>query len=380
MRARPLRQPLLLSLGLFASTAFLAGHGPAYASLTAPNRPSAPAKNPQGIPNRFWHWRGCRLRYQVLGEENEGPALLFVHGLFVNADHWRRNLPALADAGYRVYAVDLLGSGYSDKPAPDDAEAAELNGERNRELAPVSAELSTRDGALRTAEVPLKHPHGSFYNFYTWSEQVADFAREVVKSERTILVGNSVGSVVSLQAASDAPELFGGVMLVNPRFREEHVAEASPLARPVVGLVQSLLRETPVGSALFGAAANKETVKTILEEPYFDKEQVTEELVDVLLAPLLTEGAKEVVFDTLAYSTGPLLEQILQEKRIKAPVWVCWGKEDPWTPEKRVDSLERFGEVERIEAFEKVGHCPHDEAPEVFNELMLEFAAKVRRR
>ena len=32
---------------------------------------------------------------------------------FVNADHWRKNLPVLAEAGFRVYAIDLLGSGYS---------------------------------------------------------------------------------------------------------------------------------------------------------------------------------------------------------------------------------------------------------------------------
>ncbi len=37
-----------------------------------------------------------------------------------NADHWRKNTAALAalDPTVRVYAIDLLGYGFSDKPNP----------------------------------------------------------------------------------------------------------------------------------------------------------------------------------------------------------------------------------------------------------------------
>ena len=37
---------------------------------------------------------------------------------FVNADHWRQNMPALAKAGFRVFSIDLLGYGYSSLAAP----------------------------------------------------------------------------------------------------------------------------------------------------------------------------------------------------------------------------------------------------------------------
>lgn len=66
----------------------------------------APEIGASGLPNRFWEWRGQRIRYQVAGEDNVcGPSLVLVHGLFVNADHWRNNISALAgEYGMRVSA------------------------------------------------------------------------------------------------------------------------------------------------------------------------------------------------------------------------------------------------------------------------------------
>jgi len=46
---------------------------------------------------------GGSLRYW---ERGEGPPVVFVHGLLVNADLWRLVIPAVADAGYRCLAPD----------------------------------------------------------------------------------------------------------------------------------------------------------------------------------------------------------------------------------------------------------------------------------
>ena len=73
----------------------------------------------------------------------------------------------------------------------------------------------------------------SRYNIFTWSNEVSDFIQEVIQCP-VVLVGNSLGALVSLQAAIDRPELVHGLLLVNPRFRQEHVAEAPPLARPLL--------------------------------------------------------------------------------------------------------------------------------------------------
>ena len=50
------------------------------------------------------------LRYFERGPA-DGPPVVFVHGLLVNADLWRHVVPGLADAGFHTYAVDWpLGS------------------------------------------------------------------------------------------------------------------------------------------------------------------------------------------------------------------------------------------------------------------------------
>ena len=337
-----------------------------------------PPTNPNGIPNLSWTWRGFNVRYQALGVDNDGPAVVFVHGLFVNADHWRRNMPVLADAGCRCYAIDLLGYGYSDKPHPTSEEAKAASGENGRALGAPEAELGTAWGGRRQANVEESHPLGSVYNFYTWSEQLMDFVDDIVGSEHVCLVANSIGSISALQAAIDCPDRVSSVAIVNPNFRELHVSEQPswlrPLVVPLVSAVQKALREN--GQPLFDALATPGTVKQILKEPYHDAEQVTDELVDVLLSPLLLEGAADVVFDTLSYSAGPLPEQQLADPRLRAPVLVCWGEKDPWTPSARVLGLERFERVEKVVPLPNTGHCPHDEAPQLVNPLLQEFVLR----
>ena len=64
-----------------------------------------------------FRWKHGEIFYRHAGE-GDAPPVLFVHGVGAGARSfmWRRNfLPLSRD--FRTYAVDLLGFGYSDKPA-----------------------------------------------------------------------------------------------------------------------------------------------------------------------------------------------------------------------------------------------------------------------
>ena len=49
--------------------------------------------------------------------------------------------------------------------------------------------------------------------------------RILTRAGRATLVANSIGSISALQCALDCPQLFDGVCIVNPNFRELHSAE-----------------------------------------------------------------------------------------------------------------------------------------------------------
>ena len=94
---------------------------------------------------------------------SSGPPIVLVHGFGASAYHWRYNIVELAKK-HRVFAVDLLGFGWSDKALVD-------------------------------------------YSSNIWSDQIASFIREVVDDGPVVLAGNSLGGFNSLATAARYPEL-----------------------------------------------------------------------------------------------------------------------------------------------------------------------------
>ena len=65
--------------------------------------------------SRFVEIDGVRVHYQEAGETGN-PVLVLIHGFASSTLVWSKVFLKLAQAGFRVIAVDLLGFGYSGKP------------------------------------------------------------------------------------------------------------------------------------------------------------------------------------------------------------------------------------------------------------------------
>ena len=311
------------------------------ATATAPPRELPGARRDLRLPDEWWEWRGHRIRYQSGGGDAAGagdePAIVMVHGFGGNADHWVKNARAVAEStGRRVFTIDLLGYGYSDQPVP--AESGGVN---------------------------------ALYNFENWGAQLVDFAREVAGGP-VLLVCNSVGGVAGLQAAVDGgDEAVRAVLCLNISLRGLNVRRQPPLVSKAVGVLQKVLRETPVGEFFYAQIAQPRALRNVLREAYADPATVDDDLVDRMLQPGLRPGSAAVFLDFISYSTGPLPEDLL-EKLPKEKVMFGWGTKDPWElvdmgREYYADMVREFVELEGL------GHCPMDEAPQIVNPLIERF-------
>src|SRR5215813_10778244 len=66
----------------------------------------------------FFTYRGHRIFWRTAGDEN-APLLLCIHGFPTASWDWHEVWPGLV-ARYRLVALDMIGFGFSDKPADYD--------------------------------------------------------------------------------------------------------------------------------------------------------------------------------------------------------------------------------------------------------------------
>ncbi|MGA8215853.1 MAG: alpha/beta fold hydrolase, partial [Candidatus Sulfotelmatobacter sp.] len=66
-----------------------------------------------GVEECWMDVDGARMRYLRAGS---GPAMVLLHGLLGYSFSWRYTMPALATYA-EVYAPDMMGAGFSDRPA-----------------------------------------------------------------------------------------------------------------------------------------------------------------------------------------------------------------------------------------------------------------------
>jgi len=283
--------------------------------------------------HRYWQWRGWRTRYTFRRGTGEVPVLC-VHGFGASADHWRDNLPDLAELG-TSYAIDLVGFGRSQKP-------------------------------------PVR------YHIRLWVQQIYEFWQEFI-GVPAVLIGNSIGALVVAIAAHEHPQMARGLVCISlpdvAQLQAMIPAPVRPLQQAVAWLLASLLAKP-----IFFVVRSPEVIRNVLKKGVYvhNSDRVDEQLVRIICDPTRDPEAPEA-FLRLSRSLNqphysPDLVTALQALTI--PVLILWGTRDMAIPPAEGKRLVQFLKDGELIYLEKLGHCPHDEDPEQVNREIMEWSAR----
>lgn len=125
---------------------------------------------------------------------------------------------------------------------------------------------------------------------------------------------------------------------------------------------------------------NRDNLKTVLQSVYSNKEAVDDELVEVILKPAETEGALDAFVSIITGPPGPKPQTLIPV--IENPILVLWGDEDPFTPidgpvGKYFRALPETNPQVQLFLLENVGHCPHDDRPDLVHEKLVPWLAQL---
>lgn len=277
---------------------------------------------------------GGPVHWVDFGGPQDGPRVVLVHGLGGSHLNWVLLAPLLARRA-RVTAVDLAGHG-------------------------------------------LTHPEGRQTTVQANTRLLGRFLREVVR-EPVVLVGNSMGGLISLFQTAHDPEPVKGLVLVDPALpmvlgaRPDPAVLATFFLYSVPGVGERFLARSRTAPA-------RAQVDRLLELVCADPSGIPEELklasehligerakVEGLDKAFL-DAARSVVF-TLS-KRGPYYAAMA---KVRVPVLLMSGDRDRLANVASARSAARRFPHWRYDEFANVGHVPQLEVPEVVSERVLDW-------
>jgi pimeloyl-ACP methyl ester carboxylesterase len=275
---------------------------------------------PHAERSRFVEVDGVRVHYQAAGDER-APTLLLVHGFLASNFIWRDVLVPLAAQGFHTVAPDLVGFGFSDKPA---------------------------DGE------------------YTIAAQARMLVRlmDELQLERAALIGSSYGGAVAALAALDYPARVERLVLVGAVINDDLKQH------PVLRLVATRGIGDVVSPALLDLRYFLRRKLSGWRSANGDRARAELQIAGRHL-PLRAVDTQRAMLQTLRRWRAARVED--EAHLIKQPVLLIWGAQDADTPLRHGQTLHRLIPNSRLFVFHNVGHLPQEERPREFTEMVAEF-------
>ncbi|WP_222851695.1 alpha/beta fold hydrolase [Phytoactinopolyspora mesophila] len=270
-----------------------------------------------------------------VAEVGDGPLVLFLHGFPEFWWAWRHQLPRLADAGWRAVAMDLRGYGGSDKP-----------------------------------------PRG--YDPVTFAADITGVIRSMGERD-AVVVGHNWGAYGAWTAAALRPAHVRGVVAMSmphPLVLRRHLMQGG-LVRTgfLLGAQAPLVPERRL-TAGDGALVEKLLRRWSAPGSAFPDDEASTRYraaMRIWPAPHCALEYQRWAVRSLPRANGRRLAKRL-EVPVDLPVLQIHGAEDRYiTPQLAAASREFTGDSYDWLRLEGTGHFPHEEAPELVTDALLEW-------
>ncbi len=293
-----------------------------------------------------WSWNGFRSHWRVLGKGNQVPMLL-LHGFGAHSAHWRNNACFFANAGFKVYGLDLIGFGQSDQPT-------------SKQLPKLNNQF--------------------------WAEQVIAFLEEIVqssKNKKTIIIGNSLGSLTAVNALLLRQDLISAVIaapLPDPALVQNKRTSTPNCLESIRRLIINIIFHLIPLEIIVPLISRTGLIRLGLQFAYHHSVKSDQELNNLIAKPARREGAAMALramcigMATRPRSfTAPFFLEMLSKQSFRSPILLLWGREDKLVPLQIGQRLLQEHPWLELAVLENTGHCPHDESPKEFNQYVLKW-------
>jgi 2-hydroxy-6-oxo-6-(2'-carboxyphenyl)-hexa-2,4-dienoate hydrolase len=259
------------------------------------------------------------LFYTVKGE---GEPLILIHGYGAGIWVWEKQIDFLSRF-YRVYALDLIGHGFSDRPGID-------------------------------------------YTPEAYVECLKGFMDET-GIEQATLIGNSMGGGVAWVMAVVFPERVRKLVLINSAPPDVLRQVRNDSFRTLVAI-----KDIPLLPRLVLACRTKRDIKWVLQECVADIKTITPEILNRQVQISKIKGTTWALYSTFK-NAGEALVYKNDLGRIGHPTLLLWGKRDLIFPPPVGEYFHRTIRNSELILIEDSGHIPMWETPEVVNDAILSF-------
>jgi len=275
---------------------------------------------PHSDHSHFVNVEGARMHYQEFGDHTH-PTLVLIHGYTASLFVWHKVAPLLADAGFRVVAVDLVGFGYSEKPKWFD------------------------------------------YSIPSQARVVSRFMN-TLGIGRATLIGSSYGGAVAINVALDYPEFVEKLVLIDPVCNDEVLSHPILKLAAIPGVGEMI---TPF--LVDSRAMMRRRMRGTLSRSNHDL--ITEERISNVLRPLAAADGHHAVLATSRNWNACRLEADAQ--LIGQPTLIIWGEEDKVINIRNGHKLHDAILHSRFVVLKSCGHVPAEEKSDLVSELVSEF-------